>query len=197
MTRHPVRYGVLLFFLAYIVVIWYFQGVHRRAIAAKTVSSGLNKDPDTSKSTRDRTKAAESFHNDPSMKGGDTGDVDLLPAIVVDDRKDGASPHASPVASGTSQSSAEIDVQRHGGSSLQSPDASEETGGLLEIRVEGSVPQGLRPLGDLKEDEARHRSEGEEDVQGLRPIAEFSTVEEEGAKQGLPLHEQVSNACFG
>ena len=43
MARHPVRYGILVFFAAYFVVITYFQSVHhRRAIEVASPSATTN-----------------------------------------------------------------------------------------------------------------------------------------------------------
>lgn len=44
MARHPIRYGVILFFLTYIVVITYFQGLHKRALKSASARNGNDDD---------------------------------------------------------------------------------------------------------------------------------------------------------
>lgn len=198
MTRHPVHYGVALFLVAYSVVIWYFQGVHRRALAAKAASSSLaNSDPITT-SKRGSIQIDDRWAGNPFVEDGSR----LVPGKPMlrtgEGRADSPLLYQSPIIL-DSPSSEEIEAAvRPSRSSISStainaPNVVED---VIDEPMEEPAPQGLRPLEAIAKEEegAGLASDGlGEDAQGLRPLAEFSTLGEEGAGQEEALHKQVSD----
>lgn len=191
MTRYPLRYGVILFFLAYIVVIWYFEGVHRRAIAAKAAPVSINKDHIVN--SKGRVRVAEHSSISPSVEESRDSSMGRLGSGGTNGRSDGPPPKRSPVASGVTAIIGENVAGEERSSSISSsqvPNRDDET----KVKPRGddgdSAPQGLRPLEDVDESARRQGNDGMDNGQGLRPLSEFSVVDEE--KEKAPPNEEVS-----